>query len=701
MRSGNVGRYYSKAIFIALITFLTYLPSLQNGFVNLDDEAYIYENPHLMPLNLNLVKWSFSSFSGGLWHPLSGISHALDYAVWGLDPFGYHLTNIILHSINTFLVFILATILVHFNASDKDKARNITLVTASVTALLFGIHPLHVESVAWISERKDVLCALFFLISIIFYIKYCFVKSSNKALYYSACLLFFTMALLSKPMAISLPIVFLILDFYPFNRLKTGKDLKLSIIEKLPFFILSTLTALITMQAAQSAGSLMSSKTLGNFPFSVRLFIACRSYIIYLTKIIMPDNLAPLYPYPAEVNLFSLEYAGTAVLFLLISFICFNLLERNKYLLAAWLYYILTLIPVIGLIQTGSQSAADRYMYLPSLGPLLLTGLAISDLYEKTLKRYRFILVAALFICSGMLIAKSVNQIQYWHDSITLWSLEINRYPKSIYKAYNYRGTAHISSGNYQAAINDFNKAIELNRFYADAYINRGLSNNYLGKYYMGISDLDKAIKLQPQNATAFLNRGNAYLNTGNYSKAMTDFDKSIELDPFEPIAYYNRGIIYIKSGNYSQALLNFNKAIELNPRGADIYCNRGTAYMNSGDYASAISDYNKTIEINPVHFMAYLNLGIAHSKSGDYFKTLIYLNKAVELNPSYSIAYKHRGAIYMRLKRYEQAITDFHKVIGLEPDTADAYSNLGVAYKASGDLKKAIIYEKRAAELK
>ena len=342
-------KIFGISFFIILITLIVYLPALQNDFVNFDDNLYVYENQEIQSIDSKLLYWIPSVI---IWHPITMLSLAIDYAAWGLNPLGYHLTNILLHTFNTFLVFIMAIQLIGCGIV-KNRLEKKILVAAAVTALLFGIHPLHVESVAWISERKDVLSGFFYLLSLLAYFKYVYSMDSKRLIYYGACLIFFIMALMSKPTAVSLPLVLLILDFYPLGRLS---NLKAALVEKLPFLALSLLLSLITIWVHQLGEVL---KTLETYPLMLRIFVALRAFIFYLVKMILPFNLAPYYPYPGETAVLNFEYLMSLILVIAISLFCIRLLKRDRIFTAIWLYYIITLIPAIGIVKVGSFAAAD------------------------------------------------------------------------------------------------------------------------------------------------------------------------------------------------------------------------------------------------------------------------------------------------------------------------------------------------------
>lgn len=546
------------AFLIAFITFAIYIPALQNGFVNWDDNFYIYENRNIQSIDVAFLKWIFTAVVVALWHPLTLLSYAFDYAIWGLNPFGYHLTNILLHTANTFLVFVLVIRLVGCSNQiapicNKDVSRGYySIIAGIVAALLFGIHPMRVESVVWVSERKDVLCAFFFLLSALAYLKYTSSGHSKKQVFYAASLISFIFSLMSKPMAVSLPVVLLILDFYPLNRFTTGfKGTKVMIIEKLPFFLLSIAASLITIWAS-SAGAALEG--LERLPFMTRLLVASKTSIFYLGKMILPQNLVPIYPYPVKIDPFSIEYLVPVFLLAVITILCLWLIRKERLFMAIWLYYIATLAPVIGIIQVGIQASADRYTYLPSLGPFLITGIGVVAVLNRCAKKaIQFSIIVALFLSLSVLGIRTVKQIYIWSNSITLWSHEIKLYPNAAasYVAYNNRGKAYGALGNYNEAIKDYSKVIELNPLYADGYHVRGNIYLKLGNYQQAVGDYTFAIQLKTKYyKEAYSNRGIANYNIGDYQQAINDFNNAIMLDPQDKTAYDNREIVYQRIGH-------------------------------------------------------------------------------------------------------------------------------------------------------
>lgn len=556
--SGNKAAWIAATL-VALVTFAVYLPALQNGFVNWDDNILVYENPYIRSINFKLLGWDITALTE-MWVPLTMLSFALDYAVWGLNPKGYHLTNNIFHTLNTILVFILTIRLIGHAKPGKDRLGKEAIIAGSVTSILFGIHPLRVESVVWVTERKDVLYSFFFLLSILAYIKY--VSMNSKRInYYAATLVLFIFALMSKLMAVSLPIVLLILDFYPFRRFKIEagpRNILGVLLEKLPFLLSALLLSILILLPHPSADKILTQES-----FTERIFLAAHSYIFYLAKILLPFNLAHLYPSLPSLNYLNLEYTASLLLFFAITFFSVWSLKRNKLFAAVWLYYVATLMPVIGINKIATFAAANRYTYLPSLGLFLLVGLGITAIVKECSKRqYQAFIITDLFLILA-LSGVTIKQIALWKDSITLWSNEIKIFPGVALSYYN-RGLGYDSLGAYQEAIRDFSKAIEINHNHSAAYNNRGVDYGVMGNYRQALNDFEKVIEFDPKNVTVYNNRGNVYFGMGEYLKAIENYNKAVEVDPKNPKNYYNLGITYSQIGNMEQALFNYKVATSL-----------------------------------------------------------------------------------------------------------------------------------------
>jgi lipoprotein NlpI len=626
---GGKERRIGGAILVALLTVLVYFPALQNGFVNWDDQIYVYKNSNIWALDVDFFKWMFRAFHASNWHPLTWLSHGIDYAVWGLDPLGHHLTSIVLHGLNTFLVVILITRLVKASG-DSQYSSPVTrhsslrspLVAGAVTGLLFGVHPLHVESVAWVSERKDVLCAFFFFLSVLSYLQYTSSVQGRRGVQYGLCLLFFILALMSKPMAVTLPVVLLILDVYPLKRLDVTSLLRSKpgvLTEKLPFFMFSAAASVLTVMAQKESGAI---KSLDVHPLGERILVAFRSLCFYLYKTVWPRNLAPLYPYPSEISVFGLMYTGAIITVLGITLFCIWSWKKQKIWAVVWTFYVVTLLPVLGIVQVGEQAAADRYTYIPGLGAFLLVGLGSAYGWGKIIRkgngifRAFFASASAIFILLALSF-KTVNQIEAWKDSVTLWTWELKVFPDS-YVAYKNLGKAHKDLGMYNQAIQDYDKSVALKPDYTDAYVNRGNVYKELKSYQRALEDYKTALILDHDFAVAYFNRGVVYSELEEYMKSIEEYNRVIELAPSYAYAYLNRGLVYERIGDYQQALKDYTEAIKLRSRYDLAYINRGIVYGKLGHVRKAIKDFDRTIQLDSQSSLAYLNRGMAYRILGN-----------------------------------------------------------------------------------
>jgi tetratricopeptide (TPR) repeat protein len=618
MERSNKVKYYLAGL-IALVTFAVYLHALHNDFVALDDDAYIFENPHIRSFNIAFLRWAFLDFYASNWHPLTWISHALDYAVWGLNPLGHHLTNISLHAINTFIVVVMAMRLreaVTWTAEQKGPAaflrERTVLITGGITGVLFGLHPLHVESVAWVAERKDLLCAFFFLLSIMFYSKYVRMLASGAARkdpasrffhrHYLAAGGFFVLALLSKPMAVTLPVVLLILDWYPFNRIHSLTTFRSALVEKLPFMALSLISSILTVYA-QGAGRAVVP--IAFIPLSIRLLVAAKSLLSYLGKMAFPSDLVPFYPYPKNASLLSGEYLLAVACVAAITVICSALAKKQKLWLSGWGYYVITLLPVIGIVQVGGQAMADRYTYLPSLGPFLITGCSVAWLFDRMnasrkqwIPAVRSIGIAAIALAFVLSAYLTFQQIGIWKNSLVILNYILDKEPHNSPHVYLYRGMTLEKAGKFDRALEDYNKAIALDPSYSEAYDNRGLLYQKMGRVDNAIEDFSKSILLDPSSGKAYFDRGVIHAETRSFDQAIEDFDHALARDPAFADAYANRGIAYALTNRQGMALADFDKAIKLNERSPGAYFDRGKLYSSIGQKERARADFQKACDL-------------------------------------------------------------------------------------------------------
>ncbi len=577
---------------MAILTMLIYFGTLQNAFINLDDNLYIYENNHIRTLDFQLVTWAFTSFHAGNWHPLTWLSHAVDYSLWGLNPMGHHLTSIVLHSLNTFLVILLCSRLIQLVNSVHTNNKNEMLfsekgsILASIAAgLMFGINPLHVESVAWASERKDVLCALFYLMSLLFYIRHSKASlvtfqagQSTCAMYshnYGISFLCFFLALLSKPMAVSLPIILLLLDWYPLARFYNVKP-RVVFIEKIPFLLLGFASSLITIKAQQSGGAV---GLLTDYPLAKRISVALYSSIAYVGKLVAPLNLSPFYPYPTWQP-FSIEAIGSLLLFIAISLFCIMQNKRQKIWLVVWMYYLVTILPVIGIVQVGDQGMADRYMYLPSIGWCILFGIgtvsANTTLQKLGQHKHEWIGRSILILLSVsymvFLSYTTIKQIKIWRNDKVFWNYIIAVEPQAAL-AYNNLGNVMFKAGELREAIALFEKTITLSMSSAvpQAYNNLAVCYLETKQFEKAAAHAMTALKHDPKNGAFHNTMGEVSLANNDYRNALASFRASISLNPEKPNGYFNAALAAEKLGNIDAACDYFKSYLSFTMETGDI----------------------------------------------------------------------------------------------------------------------------------
>jgi len=633
-----------------------FFPCLKNGFTNWDDAEYITENPVIRSLSLRNIKTIFSSVIFANYHPITVLSFMIEYRLFKFNPYYYHLNNLQLHLFNCLLVFWLVFILC-------GRAS-----VALLTALLFGVHPLQVESVAWISERKGLLCGLFFIGAIISYLYY--LRKERRSVYYYFSILLFIFSLLCKPVALSLPLVLLLVD-YSYRRKK------IAIRDKIPFFIVSSFFGIVAVYA-QYAGEAIRPE--GVFNIVDKLTVAIYALMFYLAKILMPLKLACVYPFSAMKDPHLFIYSFTLLLGVTAVFIK-SKEQRRKIIFGSGFFFI-AILPALQFVPIGQVRVADRYVYLPLLGIAYIASEGCVWLYQRAQKRV--MVRISLLIIPAVVIATlsflSWRRCQIWHNNVTLWNDVLHNYPE-VYTAYLNRGNDYLGKGGLDAAIADYSKTLEINPRAARAYSNRATVYLKKGDLEQALSDCNKALEINPRKADAYSNRGVVYQRKGDFEQALSDYSKALAIDPRAAVAYGNRATVYIKKGDFEQALRDLNKALEINPYNAQAYNNRGNIYQNKGDLSRAIADYSKTLEIDPNYANAYNNRGNIYQNKGDLDRAIAEYDKASGIDSHKSESYYNRGVAYQKKGNLEHAITDYNKAIEIDSRCAKAYNNRAVIY--------------------
>jgi tetratricopeptide (TPR) repeat protein len=618
-------KYYAALGGILLVTLIAYLPILQNGFV-WDDSGYILGNPLIKDFSPSGIKAIFTDFSSDNYAPVTDILRAIIYLFSGYSPTAFHAVSILFHLVNIVLVFRFIELLCG------------SRLIAIVCALLFSLHPLQVESVAWASSGSNLFSSTFFLSALIAYLYY--LRSSRKSML-AVSFLFFILALLSKAVVVVLPAVMLLIDYYKSRKI-TAKVL----LEKTLFILPAIAVGILTLILKHNVGAVQD---IAIFSFPQRMVFACYSFITYLFKLLLPLHLSAFYPYPVKNEAaIPASYYLYVLLFLGLAAYIIYAQRSSKKIIFSIGFFALTVVLVLQLLPVGGAIMAERYGYLPCIGIFYLVAEGFNYLWKK--KQAAMALVA-LSAFSIFFIAKTYARTAVWKDDKVLWTDVINQHD-NVPLAYNNRGAALKDEKKYSEALEDYSKAIALRPDYAEAYNNRGVILLDEGKTSEALNDLNKAVASKKNYAEAYSNRGIGFMNAGKNDEALRDYSKAIELDPTFTEAYVNRGNILRGLKKYDEALKDYNKAIEINPDFPKAYVNRGTLFMLESKNDNALRD----------------------------------LTKAISLKPDLAEAYYDRGIVFYNEKKYPDAIADYSKAIELKTNYADAYFNRGVAKYYAGD---------------
>jgi tetratricopeptide (TPR) repeat protein len=595
---------------LAVVTLAVYWPLTSHPFINFDDDDYIVGNTHVTSgLTWTNVAWAFQTGAAANWHPLTWISHMIDCDLYGLNPGGHHLTNLLFHIANTLLLFLLL------------KQMTGTMWRSAFVAALFAWHPLHVESVAWASERKDTLSAFFWMLTLLAYARYA--KKPNVAGYLLALLLF-ACGLMSKPMVVTLPFVLLLLDFWPLNRLRLpdfGAESNLEnvparnpaakswtrmafflVVEKIPFFALAAAASAATFLVQKNAGAFWQS------PFPLRMANAVLAYVRYISKIFWPADLAIVYPYPHHWP--ALFVAGAVLLLVAWSALFVFRTKQNPYLIVGWLWFLGTLVPTIGLVQVGAQSMADRYTYIPSIGLFILIVWGANDLLDLRPELKKFLPLAGGAALAGCLAVTSL-QLNYWQSGIQLFGRAIA-----------------VTTDNYVAC-------------------------NTLGK---------------------------AFERAGQKDKALFLYSEAVRLEPRYPQGQFNLAMSLLEYGKTAEALAHLKIAANLTPHDPDIQYDLGTYFLQHDQLEEAAHRFNIALADRPEFPEAHNALGSVLSRQNKLDEAIGQFSEALRLKPDFAVAHQNWAATLVKQKKITQAIPHFAEAVRLKPDDPEALFNFGLA---------------------
>lgn len=585
-KTTNKNYYWVLGVILAL-TLIAYIPSFNAEFVNWDDGDYAMYNPLVRSFS-NFEKF-FTTPVQGNFHPLTMISLAANYAISGSNASSYHIVNVILHLLNTYLVFRFIMLLSNGNE-----------IAALLSSMLFGLHPMHVESVAWVSERKDVLYSFFFLLGLIYYIKY---LNASSYKWFAVAIVFFLLSLLSKPAAIVFPAVLLIIDFY----FKRKLDMKL-ILEKVPFAVFSAVFLYLAIHGQTTAGAVDSAN---NYGLIGRILFAFYGFAYYCFKFIFPFNIAPFYPFPPVNESLPVIFYFTPLFFVGVALLCLKTWKTNKLFTFGFGFYLINLILVLQFFVVGSAVVASRYTYLPYIGLFFILGIYLSKgkILTKTVNPIMVILIVGL-----LFTIVSFKQAETWKNDTALWENSIKTNPSAT--GYINRAKGLRKEGKTDQALKYYNIALKLNK--ADPYGYTGRGNIYadMGQDSLALKDYNSCLALRPENTNALDNRGVIYVKLGHPALALADFNKVLSLDANYEMSYKNRGVVLMDSGLTDEAIIDFNKYLTYDPKNDEVLNNLCVCYQTLNQYEKSLEPINKAIEYTQ-KAIYYVNRSYSYNAMG------------------------------------------------------------------------------------
>ena len=594
-------------------------------FVALDDPAYVTANPHVAGgLTWQNVSWAFTATHAANWHPLTWLSHMLDVQLFGMSARAHHLVSLALHLASTLLLFLL---LARMTAAPARSA---------FVAALFAVHPLHVESVAWVAERKDVLSTFFWMLALLAYVQYA--RASGQARrsrlfrggWYGLVLVTLALGLLAKPMLVTLPFVMLLLDAWPLGRFTRATAGRL-LLEKLPLFLLVAGSSVVTLVVQRQGGAMTAFQ---KHPAGLLVENVLVSYATYIIEMVWPARLAMFYPMPASIPAWKI--GGAAVLLALVSAMAIRLARRRPYVAVGWLWYLGTLVPVIGLVQVGLQAHADRYTYIPLIGLFIIVAWGTADL----LARWRSARIIAPSAAGLVVLACALQahaQVRYWRNSDALWAhtLDVTGSVESARSHFN-SGLVFSRQGRIDEAIEEFSQAARLDPEFADAHYDLGLALASRGRTAEAIRAFESVTRLEPAFAQGQLELGVALLTAGRVAEATAPLMRAVQLDPLLGPAHHNLGLALASQGRMGDSIQPFTDAVRLQPDFAEARSDLGLALLRSGRLAEAIEHLSRAVELGPDLAEAHENLGLAFARAGRTGDAIRQFKEVLRINPAH-----------------------------------------------------------------
>lgn len=625
---------------LVLAVVMVYAQSINYRFITMDDYLYVTGNSHIKGgLTGESIRWAFTSFDVSNWHPLTWISLMIDHEISGDNPASYHVTNLLLHAFSAVLLLL---VLVRLTGS---------LYRSAFVAALFALHPMHVESVAWISERKDVLSTVFWLLGIWAYLLYVRKPSIGR---YSAVLSLFLLGLMAKPMLVSFPFTLLLLDIWPLRRFSTGTQVILRparlIFEKVPLFAITVVSCAITFWAQKAGGAVAQ---LGNVPIEFRVTNAAVSYISYLGKLIWPLDLAIFYPHPMD-TLKGWEIGASLIALAGMTYYAIAIASKHAYVTFGWLWYVITLAPVIGIVQIGSQGLADRYTYVPFIGIFVIIAWGVPDLIErvsgagsKSRQRQTAALASLAAVSLVALTGLAYKQVQFWKDDITAWKHAVEVTPENAFSEYNLGRFLHENHKDDEAVIH-YTKAVQIDPGRYDGYNNLAIIYMDRGNYDDAEAALQSALRAKPDFAKAYYNMALLLCKRRRFADSFHYYSEAVRLDPENSevrtrfaSAHCDYGIVLAGEGKLDEAIGHFRMALDIAPTSASAtaHYDLGVTYAGLKKFDLAQREYELAILADPNSAEAHNNLGILLGQQGKIDEAVAHFKKALSINPDYKSA--------------------------------------------------------------
>ncbi|MGB2929872.1 MAG: tetratricopeptide repeat protein [Desulfobacterales bacterium] len=641
-------KVFLVSLCLVAAVIVTYIPVIHSDFVGYDDELYVAENKQVQEgFTSESLKWVFTTFHSANWHPLTWLSHMLDCELYGLNPAGHHWTQVEFHIVNTVLLF-----LILFKMTGA-------LFKSAFVAALFALHPLHVESVAWVSERKDLLSTFFGLMMIFAYHRY--VKSSVLK-NYLLIIIFLSLGLMAKPMLVTFPFVLLLLDFWPLKRFQYKKNenddllqperkiyygfkgLMRLILEKIPLFIPVVISSILTFLAQKSEGAI---KTLGALSLKTRIANALVSFVSYVSKAIWPSKLAVFYPHHRDA-LSGWTIIGAALVIAAAILLSIRSLKKYPYIAVGLFWYLGTLVPVIGLVQVGDQAMADRYTYIPLIGLFIIVAWGVSDLFKKWQYGKTFIGVYSMIILSA-LAWKTFHQLGYWKNGITLFENAV-KVTENNYNAQNNLGTAYCPV-DLDKAIYHYKAALKINSNFILALYNLGTALSEKKDYENAVYYFNKALKINPKRTDVRMNLANVLFIKGKADEAVSHYIEILKTDSENADAHYNLGYVLSTQRNFKEAVFHYRQALRINPEYVKAHYFIGNILLKQGKTEEAFTHFSQAIKMDPDYVQAYNKVGLILFKQGKLDRAKVFFSKAIQIDPNYKEARKNLGIANQALK--------------------------------------------------